>query len=668
MGRRGVVSRFRLRSRCGPAKSRPRTVRHLIENFGRNGRFRALLNIANSNGAFAVTGIVTRLGGPALVLTRGGALTTRLCKRVGRFFPRGTIRCFISCCSCCRPRTCIPSSSACVTGSSSVGSRVSGLHLSTATTVSRQGSMIIVSSISYVCKLNSPRRFFSVVVSLHPKVAGSESRMVQRLVSVRCAEGRVSFRQDAFHIHKSALRVFPTGDSSATIEMRFFKSRVSHVSRVSMLAKRVGYRHSRVDVFPTSRCMIPTRRVRETTMTVRRRLGRHMRCFGDRSGLLRTRQVSRHAGFSVRVVGRAKFYSKVRGCSERLSKLGPKRPPCALLSCFKSSFLLVVSRSRVAMPRMKKVCTNSRDEGRALMSCKFQLPSTGSGHPLDFRRFRSGLSRIVFMSTAPKRCRCSRRLLHTRRVVHPAKLLSPGMRIHPVRKRVSSLVKRMGGRISGGRGVLVAALAGQVTRSLARCVGRMKVQIHCLRSSVSALRHTHVVHSVHLSIFSMLMKVGLLQRNLSVPRVALMTVLSTSGRNFLHSRASLVRAVKQTTQGDRNRMVVCTSGVASSVRGTVARAGHHQAVRRTCGGRRKVAPAAVGGTIHSLVTMSGTMTRARIQLRGSPRSVAHGRLAGLVARMRGRVHTTTTSLGFRRTTRLHSGVVSLGGGLSTLSG
>lgn len=208
-----VVS-FGVASRCRPANSRPRTVQRLARNVRRKRPTRILLNMANSNGAFAMTGIVTGINGPALVLDRGGALTTRLCRRVGNFFPGGTIRCCISCCSCCRPRTCLPAASACVRGSLTVGSRVSGLHLNTISTLlSNEGSIVIMSSMSYVCNVNKPMTVRRGVVGVRQKRRLSQGRFLEGLMSTLCMEGSVRLRHNGFHMGKRAMSVFVTCDS-----------------------------------------------------------------------------------------------------------------------------------------------------------------------------------------------------------------------------------------------------------------------------------------------------------------------------------------------------------------------------------------------------------------------------------------------------------------------
>lgn len=652
------ASGFGLMDRCGPANSRPRTVSTLIGNILGNSGRRALVNIANSNGAFAVTGVVRGVGEPALILTRGGALTTRLYSRFGRFFPRGTIRCFISCCSCCRPRTCIPAASACVRGSDTVGRRVSGLHRDTATTLSRHQSIVVITSISYVCSVNSPVSCHGVIVSLHDKTGLRHSRLLTHLISVRCRQGSVGFIHGGFEIEKSAIRVFPTNSSNGTVEIRFFNSRVSEVTRVGPLANGIRKVLSRTYVCPTSRCIINTRGVGATLSGVCGRVIRHITCFRSGNGLLRTRQVGRHAVGSVRVLRRANFYGKVRGCSTIVDNEGPNRTPFALLSCFPGSFLLFYSRDRIVLPRIEKVCNKSRDHGTDLVRCNFELPSTFSGEPLAFSRFCSGVGRIIFASTAPNRFRGRRSAHVIRRVVEPANLLSPRVAIGPASSRVSSLISRVGVEARHNREILIAALAGTVTRSLAACLRNFKVGIHCVRRSISAVRQVRVVHSLHLNRFSILINVGLLHRNLSVPRISLITVLSTSGRNFLHSRASLIRAVNETTEGTGNRIVVCTSYMAPSVRGTVARALHHHALRRGCGRRRNVAPRAVGGDIHSILRVaSGRGIRNE-----DGGHLSGGRERTLVRGLATRVGRTTGLLRFRRTTCLHSGVGRLGRG------
>lgn len=209
-----TVVGFRLVSRCRPANSRPRTVTRLARKILRKIPTRALLKIAKSNGAFAVTGMVGGVGGPALVLDRGGALTTRLCKRFGDFFPGGTIRCCMSCCSCCRPRTCLPSDSACVRGSLTVGRRVSGLQLTTASTLlSKQGSIIIISSISYVCNVKGPSSFCGGMVRVGGNGLLSEGMFLHHLISDLCIHGSVRLGHKGFHMGNSAMSVCLTCDS-----------------------------------------------------------------------------------------------------------------------------------------------------------------------------------------------------------------------------------------------------------------------------------------------------------------------------------------------------------------------------------------------------------------------------------------------------------------------
>lgn len=232
---------FRIISPCRPTNSRPGTVRSLIRNIESKSHCRILLNIANSNGAFAVTGAVRTLKGPALIVTPGGALTTRLTDRLGRFFPGGTIICFISCCSCCRPRTCIPRDSACVRGSSSVGRRIRVLHRRTATSLLSQHSIVIITSISYVCNVNSPRSCTNLTPGISGGIPLRHSSFVRTLVSVRCSHGSCSLTHNAFHIHNSIISICPPC-TRRPLQFRFFNSRIRLVTRVSRIAKRVLHR------------------------------------------------------------------------------------------------------------------------------------------------------------------------------------------------------------------------------------------------------------------------------------------------------------------------------------------------------------------------------------------------------------------------------------------
>ncbi len=382
------------------------------------------------------------------------------------------------------------------------------------------------------------------------------------------------------------------------------------------------------------------------------------------SGLVRTRHVHRHARCSVRVLQRVNAYGNIRGCSHIVTEHPGNDIPSALLSCFPSSFILFISRSRIALPRMENVCNKSETQGRGLIRCNFQLPSTFSGQPLGFSRFCDRVGRTIFISTAPKSFRGRGTARVIRRMVHPAKLLSPRVSIHPARNRVSSLVDRVGTHVTGGRHILIAALAGGVTRGLARFLGGTNVGMECVRRSVSAVRHVRVVHNLHLNSFSILINVGLLERKLSVPRISLITVLSTSGRNFLQDRASLIRAVNHTTHGTSNAIVVCTSSIAHSVRGTVHRARHHETVRGRCGVGGNVIPGAVVGSIHSILRVNDGIGSLPIG------GLSHTRESTRVGHLATRVHRTTGVLRFRCTTGLESGVGRLGkmGWILTSSG
>lgn len=474
---------------------------------------------------------------------------------------------------------------------------------------------------------------------------------------------------------------------------------------MSSLACRQLTSFRRCRVCPTGLFMADGRRRRVTVEVVRSSLIGRRRFFGDVNSNVGTRHVGRHIRCSVRVVGRLKRYSNVRGCSECFSNQRRKRHPCYLLSFFPGSFLLIMSRDRIDVPRVNTVCNNSETQGGGLIRCNFQLPTTFSGHPLAFRRFRDVVRRTVCIDTAPTSCRLERsRNIMMRRLVHPAKLLSPRVRIHPDRGRVSSLLSRVLAEARQSRHMLVAALAGHVTRRLARFLLGRGMGTTCVRDSITALSHIGVVGSLQTNICSMLINIGLLHRNLSLPRMSLITVLSTSGRKFLHDRHSLARATNHTTEGMGNGIVVCTSGVASDVLGAVSRATHQEDVRLGCGTSRKVAPGRVRGTVASTLPVNGrrrtTSNTTAVgdvgDTRGTGNVVSRGdvgktrkserhicvrpsdtavitspvihdvderRLRGDVTGAATLVGRTTGSLSFVRTTRCHSRVVQLRGRL-----
>lgn len=148
------------------------------------------------------------------------------------------------------------------------------------------------------------------------------------------------------------------------------------------IANRVLARSARLCMFPTARCITKPRHVGHTVKNVRRRLRRQLTRLRQNGRRLRTRHLQVHARCSIRVVRRINFYGNVRGCSQRVSNHTPKSTPGYLVSCFPRSFLLIVSRSRIAIPRVNNVCRNSVDHGHGLIRRNFQLPDTVSGHPL----------------------------------------------------------------------------------------------------------------------------------------------------------------------------------------------------------------------------------------------------------------------------------------------
>lgn len=429
-------------------------------------------------------------------------------------------------------------------------------------------------------------------------------------------------------------------------------------------------RRSRLGVCPAGLFIAARRHVGATVKRVSISLKARIGFLQRVNGPCRTGHLCRHIAFSLRVVHRLKRYSNVRGCSHCFSNHRTNRQPFYLLSCFPGSFLLIISRDRIAVPRVQTVCKNSCSHGGGLISCNFHLPTTVSGHPLAFSRFRSLAPLTVCIDTAPTSCRLrGDRKVIISRIVHPANLLSPIVRIHPALGRVSSLVRRVARHTTISRHILIAALAGHVTRRLATCLAHVKVHYGCVRDSISALRHVRVVSSLQGKLFSILVNIGLLHRKLSLPRISLITVLSTSGRNFLHSRHSLARATKHTTQGIGKGIVFCTSGVASDVHLAVSRATHEHRGRLTCGRGRNVAPGRIVGGDISLITRGRrpianrpcTCIRPRPDLITSPmiRCVGHGRLRGTVRQAGGRVVRTTGGLSFVRTTRFHSRLIGL---------
>src|SRR5687767_6570080 len=177
------MEKFKVVSKFKPAGDQPAAIKQLGEGL-KNSRYQVLLGVTGSGKTFTMANVIAQANKPTLVISPNKILAAQLYAELKAFFPKNAVEYFISYYDYYQPEAYVPQSDTYIEKDSSINDHIDRLRLKATSSLLERRDVVVVSSVSCIYGLGSPKAYKEMCVYLEKGRTKSREVLLQELINV----------------------------------------------------------------------------------------------------------------------------------------------------------------------------------------------------------------------------------------------------------------------------------------------------------------------------------------------------------------------------------------------------------------------------------------------------------------------------------------------------
>lgn len=650
---------FKLHSEYKPTGDQPQAIEKLVKGFKEGNQFETLLGVTGSGKTFTMANVIARLNKPTLVLAHNKTLAAQLYGEMKEFFPENAVEYFVSYYDYYQPEAYVPSTDTYIAKDSAVNEEIDKFRLSATAAMSERKDVIIVSSVSCIYGLGSPKDFQDMMISLRPGMIKDRDEVIRQLVDIQYTRNDMDFHRGTFRVHGDTLEIFPANYSDRAVRVEFFGDEIDRITDIDVLTGEIKCVNQHVGIFPASHYVVPMEQIKRAAVAIEEELKEQVEYFKSEDKLLEAQRISERTNFDIEMMKETGFCSGIENYSRHLSGLKPGEPPYTLMDYFGDDFLLIIDESHMTVPQVGGMYAGDQSRKQTLVDYGFRLPSAKDNRPLSFEEFESKLDQVMFVSATPGQYEYEHELLRAEQIIRPTGLLDPKVEVRPIEGQIDDLVGEVNKEISKKHKVLITTLTKRMAEDLTEYMKDVGIRVRYLHSDIDTLERAQIIRDMRLDVFDVLIGINLLREGLDIPEITLVAILDADKEGFLRSETSLIQTIGRAARNSEGHVLMYADNMTDSMRKAIDETERRRAIQEAYNKEHGITPTTIKKAVRDLIAVSKAVAETEMKLEKDPESMNRKELTKLIAKVEKQMRAAAADLNFEQAAELRDKMIEL---------
>lgn len=536
---------FELVSNYSPRGDQPQAIENLSN--GINGGFthQTLLGVTGSGKTFTMANVIQNVQRPTLVIAHNKTLAAQLFSEFRDFFPDNAVEYFVSYYDYYQPEAYLPTTDTYIEKDSSINEEIDRLRLSATKSLMERRDVIVVSSVSCIYNLGSPREWQEMSLFMKPGDEVDRSWIFSKLVDIQYERNDVEFTQGTFRARGDTVEIFPAQDNVA-VRVEMFGDEIDRISYFEPLTGKVVREvedYMQVVIYPAKHFVMPQSQIDRALVSIEEELKDTVAEFEKQGQLLEAQRIMQRTRFDIEMIEELGYCSGIENYSRHFDGRKPGEAPSSLLDFFPDDYLLIIDESHVTIPQIGGMHNGDRARKKSLIEYGFRLPSAYDNRPLNYREFEERINQVVYVSATPADYELGLSDQVVEQIIRPTGLVDPPVQVRPVANQIDDLMEEVRKVSESGYRTLVTTLTKKMAEDLTDYLLEMGIRVRYMHSDIDTLERAEIVRELRKGTFDVLVGINLLREGLDIPEVALVAILDADKEGFLRSERSLIQTI-----------------------------------------------------------------------------------------------------------------------------
>jgi len=567
-----VVSEFEARG------DQPEAIEALVRGL-RNGKaVQTLLGVTGSGKTFTMANVIAQLGRPALVISHNKTLAAQLYSELREFLPRNAVEYFVSYYDYYQPEAYIPQRDIFIEKDASINNDLDRLRLSATSALMSRKDVVIVSSVSCLYGLGSPKEYREMLVTLDRGMESDRDEILRSLVDIQYERSSHELTRGNFRVRGDVVEIHPAYEETA-YRVEFFGDEVEEILEINPLTGEVLEEIERLTIFPAKHFVASEERVDRALNTIREELGPRLDQLKDAGKFLEAERLNSRTRYDMELLREVGYCPGIENYARHFSDRAPGERPYNLYDYFPEDFLVIVDESHVTIPQVRGMYRGDRSRKETLVEHGFRLPSALDNRPMRFEEWLEVVNQVVYVSATPGDYELEMSEGDVVELINrPTGLLDPRVEVRRATGQVQDLLSEIRQVIARDERVLVTALTKRMSEDLDEHFQEEGIRCRYLHSEVQTFERVEILQDLRRGKYDVVVGVNLLREGLDLPEVSLVAILDADKEGFLRSDTSLIQTIGRAARNERSQVILYADKITDSMQ----RAMDETSRRRKC--------------------------------------------------------------------------------------
>ena len=544
-----------------PRGDQPAAIEGLVDGLRRGRKIQTLLGVTGSGKTFTVANVVARTNKNTLVISHNKTLAAQLYSEFKQFFPNNNVGYFVSFYDYYQPESYLPQTDTYIEKDTEVNEKIEKMRLEATAMLMSGEPTIIVSTVSCIYSLGSPREWDESAITLSENMEIGRKELIHKLIEARYERNDITLSSGSFRVKGDTIDIIP-GYSDDVIRVSLFGDQIEHISihnSVTMSKKRtVGT----VKIFPAKHYIIDEGAKNYALSSIRRELETWL---PNLPGELERQRLTSRTNYDLEMIQEIGYCSGIENYSRHFDGRKSGQPPFCLLDFFGNDFLLVIDESHVTLPQLRGMYKGDYSRKKNLVDYGFRLPSAFDNRPLKFAEFEKYLKPVVFVSATPADYERKNSSAIVEQLVRPTGLVDPKVEVRPTQNQINDLIDEIRSHVQKNQRTLVTTLTKRMAEDLAEYLAKKEVRVRYMHSEIEGLERTELIRQLRIGEFDVLVGINLLREGLDIPEVGLVAILDADKEGFLRNTTSLVQTFGRASRNIDGTVIMYADNITQSM-------------------------------------------------------------------------------------------------------
>ena len=653
------MDHFELVSEYAPTGDQPQAIEQLVKGFQKGNQCQTLLGVTGSGKTFTMANVIKELNRPTLIIAHNKTLAAQLYSEFKEFFPNNAVEYFVSYYDYYQPEAYVPSTDTYIAKDSAINEEIDRLRLSATAALSERKDVIIVSSVSCIYGIGSPKDYQNMMISLRPGMEKDRDEVLRSLIDMQYDRNDMDFHRGTFRVRGDVVEIIPAYESDVAIRVEFFGDEIDRITEVDVLTGEIRRELNHIALYPASHYVVPMERILEASKAIEKEMEEQVAYFKSEDKLLEAQRISERTNFDLEMMKETGFCSGIENYSRHLAGLKPGEPPYTLMDYFGDDYLIMIDESHITVPQVRGMYFGDQSRKSTLVDYGFRLPSAKDNRPLNFEEFEERIDQVLFVSATPGQYEKDHELLRAEQIIRPTGLLDPYVEVRPVEGQIDDLVGEVNKEVEKHNKILVTTLTKRMAEELTDYMKDLGIRVKYLHSDIDTLERSEIIRDMRLDVFDVLVGINLLREGLDIPEISLVAILDADKEGFLRSETSLIQTIGRAARNAEGHVIMYADVITDSMRRAIDETLRRRELQEAYNKEHGITPKTIKKAVRDLISISKEVAKTQKKLEKDMESMSRKELEELIGKVQKQMKAAAADLNFEMAAELRDQMIEL---------